>query len=119
MSLCPYCDRKIDAEAIACPHCREPLKAFGHPGIPLYQSTDRSYLCDRCLYHQDDTCTYPQRPFAKTCILFHDLEQPKFAPPTAYKTPPLSQLKNLGYRHRRELIIVVILLAAFIFALTR
>lgn len=73
MSQCPRCDRPINPQAIKCPYCNNPLKAFGHPGIPLYQAEKDEFLCDRCIYHEDDTCNYPQRPYAKTCTLFRDL----------------------------------------------
>ncbi|MDJ0576153.1 MAG: zinc ribbon domain-containing protein [Xenococcaceae cyanobacterium MO_234.B1] len=73
MSHCPRCDKPIDSQAINCPYCNNPVKAFGHPGIPLYQADRDEFLCDRCIYHQDDTCNYPQRPYAKTCTLFRDI----------------------------------------------
>lgn len=79
MSSCPRCKKTVENQAISCPYCDTPLKAFGHPGIPLYQSTDNSPLCDRCTYDQDDTCNFPQRPHAKSCTLFHDHEQPLVA----------------------------------------
>jgi len=61
---------------MVCPHCRATLKAFGHPGIPLYQAEGAVSLCDRCSYHADDSCTFPQRPHAKTCTLFRDRDKP-------------------------------------------
>lgn len=76
MPDCPHCQQPIDARAVACPHCRATLKAFGHPGIPLHQASGDGYLCDRCQYHADDSCTFPQRPQAKTCTLFRDLDKP-------------------------------------------
>lgn len=76
MPDCPRCSQKYEASAIACPHCQTPLKAYGHPGIPLHQSQDGEFLCDSCLYHEDDTCNFPQRPFAKDCTLYHDRSEP-------------------------------------------
>ena len=76
MSTCPRCHQAIDAQAVICPHCQTPLKAFGHPGIPLHRATKDNYLCDSCTYHQDDTCTFPQRPYAKTCTLYQDASLP-------------------------------------------
>lgn len=70
MPECPRCRQKVEAQAIACPYCRNPLKAYGHPGIPLHQSTDDGYLCNTCIYHEDDTCNFPQRPYAKQCTLY-------------------------------------------------
>ena len=76
MSNCPRCHQSIDTQAISCPHCGNILKAFGHPGIPLHQAKKDSFLCDNCTYHEDDSCTFPQRPYAKTCTLYQDKSQP-------------------------------------------
>lgn len=76
MSTCPHCHQAVDSQAIACPHCRTALKAHGHPGIPLYRAEGQTYLCDTCTYHEDDTCNFPQRPYAKECTLYHDRLQP-------------------------------------------
>ncbi|MEB3210043.1 MAG: zinc ribbon domain-containing protein [Leptolyngbyaceae bacterium] len=77
MPECPRCKRTIvDSAAIACPYCKNPLKAFGHKGIPLHQATDGSYLCDTCLYDKDDSCNYPKRPHAKECTMYHDAAVP-------------------------------------------
>lgn len=85
MSKCPRCDQLIDSQAIACPHCKYELKAFGHPGIPLHRAAEDVSLCSSCLYHEDDTCNFPQRPYAKECTLYHDRSQP-LVPPTPLKT---------------------------------
>lgn len=76
MSTCPRCHQPVNKQAVRCPHCGNELKAFGHPGIPLYQSTKDSFLCESCLYHEDDSCNYPHRPYAKTCTLYQDKNQP-------------------------------------------
>jgi C4-type Zn-finger protein len=75
MPTCPRCHQSVDAQAIACPYCRTALKAYGHPGIPLYQASGDEYLCQTCTYHEDDTCNFPQRPYAKECTLYHDRSQ--------------------------------------------
>lgn len=72
MPLCPRCQNLVTADAIRCPHCSTSLKAYGHQGIPLYQTEGEGFLCDSCLYHEDDSCTYPQRPYAKTCTMYCD-----------------------------------------------
>jgi C4-type Zn-finger protein len=77
MIKCPRCEELVNGQVINCPYCGNELKAFGHPGIPLHQTTDKSFLCDRCIYHHDDTCNFPQRPYAKTCTLFHDRSIPR------------------------------------------
>jgi C4-type Zn-finger protein len=89
MSECPNCHQAVSERAIACPYCRTSLKAFGHPGITLHQSQS-DYLCKSCLYHQDDTCTFPQRPYAKTCTLYTSSEN-RVQPP-AYRPPMSSQV---------------------------
>lgn len=75
MINCPRCDQPVDDRAIACPHCKITLKAFGHPGIPLNRATGNEYLCTTCLYHADDTCNFPQRPHAQECTLYRDINE--------------------------------------------
>ncbi|MCT7948186.1 zinc ribbon domain-containing protein [Ancylothrix sp. C2] len=77
MPNCPKCNQPIKPGTITCPHCRTELKAFGHPGIPLYRSVAGKFLCESCTYHHDDTCTFPQRPYAETCTLYDDISQEK------------------------------------------
>ncbi|WP_341528063.1 zinc ribbon domain-containing protein [Nostoc sp. UHCC 0302] len=74
---CPRCHQLIDSQAINCPYCRTTLKAYGHPGIPLYRATGDAYLCDTCTYHIDDTCNFPKRPYAKDCTLYQNSEEMK------------------------------------------
>ncbi len=73
--FCPRCQQKVYSQAIACPYCRTELKAFGHPGIPLHRAAANEYLCKTCTYHLDDSCNYPQRPLAKVCTLYENLEE--------------------------------------------
>ncbi|WP_414543398.1 zinc ribbon domain-containing protein [Nostoc sp. CCY0012] len=74
---CPHCHQLVDSQAITCPYCRTTLKAYGHPGIPLHRATGDEYLCDSCTYHADNTCNFPQRPHAKDCTLYENLEESK------------------------------------------
>jgi hypothetical protein len=74
---CPRCHQSVDSQAVTCPHCRTTLKAFGHPGIPLHRATGKEYLCDSCTYHADDSCNFPQRPYAKECTLYQNIEESK------------------------------------------
>ena len=76
MLKCPQCQQAIASNDVTCPHCGFILKAYGHPGIPLHRSQGEGYLCDSCIYHADDTCDFPQRPFAQDCTLYHNQEQP-------------------------------------------
>lgn len=115
---CPRCGQSVDPQAINCPNCNNQLKAFGHPGIPLYRADDETWLCDRCTYHHDDTCNFPQRPYAKSCTLFHDYSEPLVAavePPVRKKG--LELIKGWANRNRglvalAMLIVVSILLAS-------
>ena len=100
MPDCPRCHQPVDARAIACAHCKIPLKAFGHPGIPLYRSQSEEFLCTTCIYHEDDTCNYPQRPFAKECTLYHDRADPLVPQTSRYISGGWSQsIKNWCQRH--------------------
>jgi hypothetical protein len=118
MSICPRCQQPVDEQAISCPYCNNPLKAFGHPGIPLYQSQDNTWLCDRCIYDRDDTCNFPQRPYAKSCTLFHDVTEPLIPE----KVTPVSQvgwtgIKNRLYRHRGIIAIAILIIFSVMLAL--
>ncbi|MGB3691653.1 MAG: zinc ribbon domain-containing protein [Spirulinaceae cyanobacterium] len=111
MFNCPRCDRTINAEQVSCPHCGYELKAFGHPGMPLYHAPEKSFLCPNCIYHQDDTCTFPQRPYAKTCTLYQDINKPPEAElaRAVYRTDSLSQtIKNWCWRNRWLVILLII-----------
>ena len=118
MSSCPRCKKIVGDQAIICPNCDMPLKAFGHPGIPLYQSTDGTSLCDRCTYDQDDTCNFPRRPHAKSCTLFHDYEQPlvqeTFIPPSQRGW---SGFKYWLLRYRSVILIALIIFVSIAIAL--
>jgi hypothetical protein len=74
---CSRCNQLIDSQAITCPYCRTEHKAFGHPGMTLHRAKGKSYLCESCTYHSDDTCTFPKRPLAKECTLYENLEERK------------------------------------------
>lgn len=60
---------------VTCSHCGTVLKAYGHPGITLHRATEDQPLCESCTYHADDTCTFPQRPYAQECTLYNDISQ--------------------------------------------
>ncbi|MCD8488864.1 zinc ribbon domain-containing protein [Oscillatoria amoena NRMC-F 0135] len=75
MPECPTCHQTVEAKALNCPYCRTPLKAFGHPGIPLHRATGSESLCETCTYHADDTCNYPQRPDARECTMYQNLAE--------------------------------------------
>lgn len=53
-----------------------------------------------CIYHEDDTCNYPQRPKGKECTLYHDKAKPIVPPTTDYISGGWPQLvKNWCQRH--------------------
>lgn len=119
MPSCQKCKQPVDAQAVNCPHCNNLLKAYGHPGIPLYQSEDNTSLCDRCTYHIDDSCNFPKRPHAKSCTLFRDVATPLVEEIDI----PASQLgwrgiKNRLYRYRGLIAIALLILVSIIFALS-
>jgi hypothetical protein len=75
MTECPRCHQVVDVRAIACPYCRTPLKAYGHPGMTLHHATGQEPLCLTCAYDEDDSCTLPKRPHAMSCTLYRDRTQ--------------------------------------------
>jgi hypothetical protein len=115
---CPKCDRRIDAQAVKCPYCNNPLKGFGHPGIPLYQADTGTYLCDRCYYDRDDSCNYPQRPYAKSCTMFHDLDTPLVAETNQFKSPGGITGFKLWCNRNKGLLFIVCLIALSMFLVT-
>lgn len=123
MSECPTCHQPIDDQAVNCPYCRTPLKGFGHPGIPLHRSNSKDeYLCQSCIYHEDDTCNFPQRPYAKTCTLYHDKSQPlAIASPSAdYSSGnALTQIQGWVRRHPAMLAIAAIAAISLLLAIGR
>ncbi|MEX0272071.1 zinc ribbon domain-containing protein [Leptolyngbyaceae cyanobacterium UHCC 1019] len=76
MPDCPKCHQFVESRAIACPYCRTPLKAHGHPGMKLFQATEGEPLCASCVYHADDSCNFPKRPYALDCTLYEDVQKP-------------------------------------------
>jgi Double zinc ribbon len=113
MPTCPRCHHSVDAQAIACPYCRTALKAYGHPGIPLYQAGKDEFLCETCTYHEDDTCNYPQRPYAKECTLYQNRLQQNS--PVRYK--PSYSLGSWLQRNSTWLIWAGLIVISFVIAL--
>lgn len=113
MPDCPRCHQPVESEAIACPHCRAELKAFGHPGIPLYQSAGS--LCPTCLYHDDDTCTFPQRPHATTCTLYTTSEAP---PRVTYRPRSGTLVRGWLRQHGGWLLLLAVVVVSIVVAVT-
>ncbi len=115
MSNCPKCKQPVDSQAVQCPNCNNLLKAFGHPGMPLYQSEDNSSLCLRCIYDRDDSCNFPQRPHAKSCTLFHDASVPLVAESAMPRNAQgLMGIKNWFYRNRGLIAIAILILVSIL-----
>ncbi|MGF1542270.1 MAG: zinc ribbon domain-containing protein [Pleurocapsa sp.] len=117
MLECPRCHHKVKPDAVTCPKCNNQLKAFGHPGIDLYQATDRGWLCDRCIYHEDDSCNFPQRPYAKSCTLFHDRSVPLFEETITLKKGGIRGFKTWCFRNRGLIAIAVLILISVVLVL--
>ncbi len=116
---CPRCDQLVDSQAITCPNCRIVLKAYGHPGIPLHRAPGKEYLCDTCTYHSDNTCNFPQRPYAKECILYQDLAQSQRELQQQRHDRSFGVIcKNWLKRHPGLLLILLLLLICFVIALS-
>lgn len=119
MPNCPRCHQQVDAQAVSCPYCRAQLKAFGHPGIPLHQAAGNEYLCQSCTYDADDTCTYPQRPYAKECTLYHNIAQKQLeAQQLKQNSNPTIAFKNWLKRNQFWLLLIALLLVSFLIALS-
>jgi len=115
MASCPRCHQNIDAVAISCPHCHLDLKAFGHPGIPLHRAEADTYLCNTCLYHEDDTCNFPKRPYATTCTLYQDKNQP-IKTESTYKLSPVNTFKAWCRRNKGLLFLLGLIIISFLLA---
>ncbi|MGB7416245.1 MAG: hypothetical protein WA902_18730 [Thermosynechococcaceae cyanobacterium] len=76
MSNCPRCQQTLKGGVTTCPRCGMEVTAYGHPGIPLHRSGSDAYLCETCVYEQDDSCSFPQRPEAISCTLYRDYRKP-------------------------------------------
>lgn len=116
MPSCPRCHQKVDVQAIACPYCRTELKAHGHPGITLHRATQQEYLCDTCAYHADDTCNFPQRPFAKECTLYQNVN--RVSSPKPYKPPSNTTLQSWLQRNATWIVLGLLVAVSLCLALS-
>lgn len=117
MPNCPRCHQSVDALAVSCPYCRTPLKAYGHPGIPLHRANGEEPLCRSCTYHADDSCTFPQRPYARECTLYQDIAQKHLAAQQLNKNiSPAIAIQNWFRRNQVWLILLGLLVVSFLIA---
>ncbi len=114
MRACPHCHQPVASQAIVCPHCRTALKAHGHPGMTLHRATGGEPLCLSCLYHADDSCTFPKRPTAMDCTLYRD-RQPQPVSPLRYS--PSVQIKIWMARHSTGLLVLGLLVVSLLVVL--
>ena len=116
---CPHCHQIVDNQAITCPYCRTTLKAYGHPGIPLHRATGKENLCDSCTYHADDTCNFPQRPYAKDCTLYENFQESKLRLKEQRDANSLSAtVKKWTKRHQSLLLLLGLLCICLLIALS-
>ena len=95
------------------------LKAYGHPGIPLHRATGTEYLCDSCTYHEDDTCNFPQRPYAKECTLYQNIEESKLHYQQLRYTNSLgATVRSWVKRNQALLLLLALLLICLLIALS-
>ncbi|TAE55254.1 MAG: zinc ribbon domain-containing protein [Nostocales cyanobacterium] len=115
---CPHCRQMINDQAISCPHCHTTLKAYGHPGIPVYRSTGKNYLCDSCTYHLDDTCNFTKRPYAQDCTIYQNHEEiQKELKELANKKSLKNRIDKWLIRNQGFILILVLLLGCFLFTI--
>ncbi len=116
---CPRCHQLVDNQAITCPYCRTTLKAYGHPGIPLHRATGDEYLCESCTYHADNTCNFPQRPYAKDCTLYDNLDKSRLNLESQHYTSNLgATVKTWMKRNQALLLILGLLCVCLLIALS-
>lgn len=117
MPNCPRCHQSINAQAVTCPYCRTPLKAYGHPGIPLHRATGEPPLCESCIYHADDSCNFPQRPHARECTLYQDIAQKQLNINQHNSARGLPSIASWVKRNQIWLLLLSLLLVSFLITL--
>ncbi|BAZ03802.1 zinc ribbon domain-containing protein [Calothrix sp. NIES-3974] len=105
-TFCHRCQRQVDSQAVTCPYCQAELKAFGHPGITLHRAQGDRYLCPGCTYDRDDSCNFPQRPFAKECTLYDDWEQRQNKRMAATQQPSWGKRLQIWMRRYQSLLLI-------------
>jgi hypothetical protein len=109
MPICPRCENQVKTTDLACGRCGLQLKAHGHPSIELHQTTSGEVLCKTCAYEADDTCTFPQRPYATTCTLYQSITAEAEREKGEVRSPShASALRIFWQRYRVWLILLAI-----------
>ncbi|KAF3885818.1 MULTISPECIES: zinc ribbon domain-containing protein [Nostocales] len=119
-TTCPRCHQPVNSQSVTCPHCRVELKAYGHPGIPLHRATGGQYLCDTCTYNTDDSCTYPQRPYAQECILYQNINERQLELEQQKQSNSFgTTVQNWVRRNQAFLLLLALLFICFLIVLSR
>ena len=109
MPICPRCEHQVKPTDLVCGRCGLQLKAHGHPSIELHQTGSGETLCQTCAYDADDTCTFPQRPYAKTCTLYQSIAAEAEREKGDLRSPPSPpSLKLFWHRYKVWLILLAI-----------
>ncbi len=114
-ATCPRCRQTVNSQAVNCPYCRTQLKAYGHPGIPLHRAAKGEYLCKSCTYEADDSCNFPQRPYATECTLYENLAERQLERPAKSE----NNFSNWVKRNQPLLLILGLLLICFLITLAK
>jgi hypothetical protein len=107
MPICPRCQHQVKATDLTCGYCSLQLKAHGHPSIELYRAQPNEVLCPTCVYHLDDSCTFPQRPDATSCTLYQSVDAEQERVTVAARSPTPS-LHTFWQRYKVWLILLAI-----------
>lgn len=117
-ATCPRCKQTVNSQAVSCPFCHTQLKAYGHPGIPLHRALNDEYLCNNCIYHADDTCNFPKRPYAKECTLYENIQAYELEQKQKQEANRFDIKLKLWLKRNQFLVLLLcLLLTCFIFTL--
>jgi hypothetical protein len=123
MPECPKCRRfireSVYAQILECPTCKLPLKAHGHPLIPLHYAQGEAPLCQTCLYESDNTCNLPKRPDARQCTLYQNLDDYDYAKRRQQQLTVSQQLKSFYQRYSLWIGLAALAIASVAIALTK
>ncbi len=115
-ATCPRCRQTVDSQAVNCPYCRTQLKAYGHPGIPLHRAAKGEYLCKSCTYEADDSCNFPQRPYATECTLYENLAKRQLE---QRQVKSVNNFSNWVKQNQALLLLLGLLLICFLITLAK
>ncbi len=87
--------------------------------MPLYRTTDGTVLCDRCVYDEDNTCNFPQRPHAQSCTMFRDRTLSlREIEVKVNRRGGLGGIQNWIQRYRGAIALTIIIAVALLLALS-